>query len=79
MRNPLKFRPDDPDETDWEDNPLSNAMAWASRTVWPRACATPEHWTSRLSAPLWTDCPCCLWWRGAIFGAIAGLATQLIF
>lgn len=67
---PHKYRPqDDGDNTpDWEDNAISNSMAWASDTFTPGFCATPEHWTSRVGNYFWTECPCCLFIRGVIIG-----------
>jgi hypothetical protein len=81
MRNPFRYRPEmpvDPNdgETDeWEDNWLSNALAWASRVFTKNWCDTPEHWTSRISNYLWTSCPCCLFFRGAILGVILGVVS----
>lgn len=78
MQNPFKYRPesapagDGEEPDDWEDNTASNALAWASQVVTPAWCSTPEHWTSRLSNAMWTSCPCCLFFRGALVGACAG-------
>lgn len=82
MMNPFAYRPATPtngddDETDWEDNWLSNALAWASaRKPFAKMCKTPEHWTSRLTNYIFTDCPCCLFFRGVTFGFAA---ATLIF
>jgi hypothetical protein len=54
---------------EWADNWLSNAFAWSSYFFIPSWCQTPEHFTSRLTQYLWTDCPCCLLWRGIAIGA----------
>ncbi|UPT53276.1 hypothetical protein [Synechococcus phage Ssp-JY38] len=82
--NPFKYRPDDDqgteaeDSVDWEDNWLSNAMAWVAHTVMPRWCSTPGHWTSKFANYLWTDCPCCLIFRGIVIGLIIGIALGAI-
>lgn len=34
---------------------------------WP--CDRPERIGARIFVALRTDCPCCLFWRGAIVGA----------
>lgn len=81
----MKFRPaDDPRNaavegdpnpggpTEWEDNALSNLFAHASYKLVPTWCQTPEHFTSKLTQYLFTDCPCCLFWRGIVVGAVIG-------
>lgn len=75
--NPFKFRPkavaDEqtvPDE--WADNWLSNFMAWFSLTFLGPWCSTPDHWTSRLAGYMFTDCPCCIFFRGVFIGLGAG-------
>jgi hypothetical protein len=67
-------QPDSPVE--WEDNRLSNTLAWASYRLTPGWCQTPEHWTSRLSRHLFTDCPCCLLFRGLALGFVLGLVSE---
>jgi hypothetical protein len=67
--------PDSPVE--WEDNWLSNLAAYVSHHFLPRWCQTPEHWTSRLSAYFWTDCPCCLFFRGVTVGIVVGGLVSL--
>lgn len=67
----FKHRPSDPNDTDWEDNAPSNALAWASEKLLPKYCKTPEHYSSRIANYFWTDCPCCLFWRGYVIGAIS--------
>jgi hypothetical protein len=57
---------------EWEDNFLSNTFAWASYVLVPDWCQTPEHFTSRFTQYLFTDCPCCLFWRGLTFGYVVG-------
>lgn len=60
--NPFRFRPETPDNApepeaddldggtgDWQDNWLSNAMAWGSRAFFPSWCDMPRHWTSRVT------------------------------
>lgn len=77
--NPFKYRPESPEDTDWEDNWLSNSLAWASRTLLPKFCGEPEHWASRLANYFWTDCPCCLFYRGFIFGVAGGAISLYVF
>lgn len=83
--NPFRYRPPDQEDVDhdgktvddWEDNALSNALAWASATFVPFWCQTPEHWTSRLASYLFTTCPCCGLFRGLVLGVIAGSVPWL--
>lgn len=78
---PFDYRPseDDKEELDWEDNWLSNSLAFASEIVTPKACTTPGSVMARISNYLWTSCPCCLFWRGAVFGAaIPTIAVALL-
>jgi len=73
---PFRFRPDQQDDVDgdgktvedWEDNAVSNFMAWGSSTFLPDWCQTEEHWTSRFANFLYTSCPCCMIWRGMFMG-----------
>jgi hypothetical protein len=88
MRIPWNHRPnwepmydgDEPEES-WEDNWLSNSMAWFSETFMPNWCQSPDHWTVKIVLYLWADCSCCLSWRffslGAIFGVVTGTAVVL--
>lgn len=73
------MRPEDLDPNhdpiDWADNWLSNFLAFVSYHVLPSWCSTPEHWTSRLTGYLFTDCPCCLLFRGIV----VGIAISLVF
>lgn len=68
----MKFRPqDDPHPggpVEWADTPLSNFFAWGAKTFIPRWCHVETHWTSRLTQHLFTDCPCCLLFRGIVVG-----------
>lgn len=75
----LKFRPAPDAEDHWEDNWLSNAMAWVSEKLFPDWCKNSNHWTVRLVLYLWADCSCCLFFRGVAVGAIVGLALGLAF
>lgn len=83
---PWEYRPDLGDYTyeaedepeSWEDNLVSNTLAWVSDTFWPSACKGADHWTVRLVLYLWADCACCLFFRGVTFGATLGLATGLV-
>lgn len=80
MVNPFKYRPkhggEDPDVEDmeWEDNALSNFMAWMSQQ-WPfePMCNTEQSTTSRIANYLYTDCPCCLFWRGVSVGIFSAV------
>lgn len=77
--NPFTYRPVDPEDIDWENNAISNAMAWAS----PALCATEKQWAVRLTLYFYTTCACCLLLRGVILGLVAGavlayVATSLI-
>ena len=74
----MEFPPGDPPEGDpnpdspveWEDNWLSNFFAAASKEFTPAWCQTPSHWTSKLTQYCFTDCPCCLFFRGLILGLV---------
>jgi hypothetical protein len=68
--------PDSPVE--WENNWLSNFLAAASQSFLPNWCQTPEHWTSKIAQTLWTDCPCCLLFRGITVGLTIGILINLI-
>lgn len=82
--NPLfwKHRPDphpiDMDPDDWENNALSNGLAWASELFIPTWCKTPDHWTSKVSNYFWADCACCLFWRGVAVSAIPWITVGVI-
>lgn len=75
--------------TEWADNALSNTLAWASETFTPAWCKDEQHWTARLAQYLFTDCPCCLLFRGIVvgvalmlllnlFGAVVGITLALV-
>jgi hypothetical protein len=73
----FRFRPehdtrvdDLTDPIEWEDNALSNAIAASSFYLMPKACQTPDHWTSRLANYFWTSCPCCAIYRGMVIAAV---------
>jgi hypothetical protein len=72
MRSPTKYRKSNEYELDWEDNAVSNSLAWASDKVLPRWCKAEGHWTIRLANLFWAECACCLWWRGAAVGLFVG-------
>ena len=83
----MKFRPGDlpqgdPTEDDtpveWEDNALSNTMAWVSHKILPTWCQTENHWTSATTRYLFTDCPCCLLFRGLSLGGFIGLSLGFV-
>jgi hypothetical protein len=82
----VRFRPGDLPEGDpsepntpveWEDNWLSNFFAWFSHYYLPNWCQTPEHFTSRVTQYLFTDCPCCLLFRGITVGFALAVAVAL--
>lgn len=79
----MHFRPesdpraDDDSPVEWEDNWLSNSFAWASYRITPNWCQTPAHWTSRFTQYLFTDCPCCLLFRGITLGIVAGVTLAM--
>lgn len=78
--NPFKHRPalehHDVQFEDWEDNALSNFMAWFSDTTGLSTVAqNPDSFMTRLTLYLWSDCPTCLFWRGVTVGAVVGLIT----
>lgn len=76
MTNPFTYRPEDPEDLDWEDNWASNSMAWASDRFLGDICG---GWIGRATNVLWTDCPCCLAIRWLLVGATTGLAVGLAF
>lgn len=76
----MRFRPGDIPEGDptqmgtpveWADNWLSNSLAYFSYTLFPSWCQTENHWTSRVTQYLFTDCPCCLLLRGLVLGSFS--------
>jgi hypothetical protein len=78
----MKFRPGDlpqadPTEEDgpveWADNSLSNTLAYLSYKLTPSWCQSEEHWTAKVTQYLFTDCPCCMIFRGLVLGGGAGL------
>ena len=78
----MRFRPEhDPRQgspVEWVDNSISNAFAWGSFKFVPSWCQTEQHWTSRLAQNLFTDCPCCLLFRGIVIGLLLGAALATI-
>ena len=73
--NPLKYRPEQ-DEDDWEDNWLSNAMAFFSLTLFPNLCK--RGWAVDLAIHLWAECSCCLLFRGITLGVLFGLPVGVL-
>ena len=73
----MRFRPEhDPhpgSRVEWADNWLSNTLAWASSRITPAWCRSEEHWSSRMAQYLFTDCPCCMLFRGLVLGGIPPL------
>lgn len=76
MRKPTAYRPAH-DEQDWDDNAVSNVMAWGSSLITPGWCKSETHWTARLADKLWSECACCLLFRGVFLGAIVGACLAL--
>lgn len=86
MNMPWNYRPpegepyefDEPKEdnghTDWEDNWVSNSIAWASVKL------GLDGWgvLHAVANPFWTDCPTCLFWRGLLVGGIVTAAVAAI-
>lgn len=86
MANPLKYRPapnkwehmptdyELPEDTDWEDNWLSNSLAWASVKL------GLDTWgvLHKVANPFWTDCPTCLFFRGALVGVVVTAAIAAL-
>lgn len=71
----FRYRPQDT-EDDWEDNAVSNAMAWVSLKFFPSMCGSPTSLVVRATNYFWTSCPCCLFLRGAVVGAtVAAVAA----
>ena len=73
MTNPFKYRPPITEDLGWEDNWLSNGMAWASAHFCPGWCQKQNHWTVDMLDYLWADCACCLLFRGLALGLFVGL------
>lgn len=76
--NPFRYRPPEGESTYWEDNALSNALAAASAVLTPKWCQSPDHWTARVSARLFADCPCCLLMRGVVIGAVLAFLVGVL-
>ena len=86
MTNPFRYRPSEPDadvdhdgeKPDWEDNWLSNFLAWGSTNFTPTWCQSPTDWASRFALYLWTSCPCCMLFRGLALGFFASIPLWLL-
>ena len=85
--DPFTYRPPDQPDVDhdgkvvddWEDNPVSNAFAYASVTFVPAWCQDEAHWTNRFALWLWTSCPCCMFYRGLAVGIfVSGVLWLLL-
>lgn len=82
--NPFKYRPEqadyefadaiDEEFTYWEDNAISNAMAWASVQIG----MDQYEWPSKVTNWMWTDCATCLAWRGIAVGFFAATVSVAI-
>jgi hypothetical protein len=44
----------------------------------PSWCQDEAHWTSKLTQDLFTDCPCCLLFRGLTLGFLFGMTAGII-
>lgn len=81
MSNPFKYRPhvhgENVEVEEWENNWLSNSMAWASDTFVPNACEDPEGWAVWWTNFIWADCACCMAMRNLTVGA--AIATPIAF
>ena len=87
----MHFRPGDiplgdPTEdgpVEWEDNWLSNTMAWVSYKFLPSWCKTPEHWTSHVTQHLFPGLSCCALFSrphgGTAIGMFLGMMLTAIF
>lgn len=65
------YRPKD-DEC-WEDNWLSNSMAWLSdKTGLSKMCSSQNSFAVKVVLYLWADCACCLSVRFFFIGLIVG-------
>lgn len=88
MRNPFRYRPhweevlgpgESPeDESDWEDNWLSNSMAWVSDSLFPNWCSEEDHWTLKVTGYIWAECSCCLTIRAFLLGTLVGGAATTL-
>jgi hypothetical protein len=58
------------------DNRVSRALAVASYIFIPKWCSTPGHWSIKFLDYFWTDCGCCLFYRGVVVGC-AIMASSL--
>jgi len=72
---PHKFRPETSEE-DWEDNYISNGMAWCASQL--GLCKREQQRSSRLADYFWVQCACCLFFRGLSLGVILGLAAGFL-
>lgn len=77
--NPFKYRPKNEDDPGWEDNWISNALAYASDLVIPNWCSNEDGWPIKLTLYLWADCSCCLLFRGIVLGAVISMPLSFIF
>lgn len=72
--------PEGGDELVWEDNWLSNSMAWFTDTFLPNWCKVEDHWTVSVLNYFYAECACCLLFRGITVGMFIGAASAtLIF
>lgn len=83
MTNPFTYRPrEDLEELEWEDNWVSNFMAWASDNTLPEdMCEGDEewqHWSSKIANYFWAECSCCLFFRGVFLGAASMFSLVVI-
>lgn len=62
---------------DKKGNPLDKFFTWGAETFLPTWCSREDHWTARVTDYFFTDCPCCILWRGLSFGFVVGAACGL--
>lgn len=65
--------------TVYADNWLSRLLYKASKRVTPMWCQSENHWTARITSALFTDCPCCLLFRGLAVGFALGITPVAVW
>lgn len=73
----VKFRPSNPEELDWEDNWISNVMAYYSHDI-ASMCKEETQYSTRFAMYFFTSCPCCLLYRGIFIGVLLVLALDAL-
>jgi hypothetical protein len=75
--NPFRYRPH-PNEQDWEDNWLSNLLAWVSKLLFITSVCSNDRILTKISNYLWAECACCLFFRGVLFGVLASTVIAIL-